>query len=244
MMRVALLSDVHANMAALDAVLRRAEADRAEAIWHMGDLVGYGPDPDEVIARLVELDARCVLGNHDAAVAGLTGLDTFNDLAADGCRWTIDNSTAETRAFLAALPRSVVDGDFTRVHGSLREPLWEYLATYEAAEAHFARQQTRFSVFGHTHLPALLFENGDGDLEALTPADGEVAELAELRCAINPGGIGQPRDGDPRACYALLDTAMLEVTFRRVPYDVPTTQRRIIERGLPRFLAMRLAAGR
>ena len=243
-MRVALISDVHANLAALDAVLREAQASRVEAVWHTGDLVGYGPDPDEVVARMIDLGARCVLGNHDAAVAGLMDVSEFNDLAAAGCRWTLAHTSDDTRGYLGALPRTNREGEYTRVHGSLRDPIWEYLTTHEAAEAHFALQQTRFSVFGHTHLPTVLFENAAGVIEGFAPVDGEVVELAELRAAINPGGVGQPRDGDPRACFAVLDTAANEITFRRVAYDIATTQRRIRERGLPRMLATRLAAGR
>jgi diadenosine tetraphosphatase ApaH/serine/threonine PP2A family protein phosphatase len=243
-MRIALLSDVHANLAALEAVLAHAEAHGAEGVWHTGDLVGYGPDPEEVIARLREIGAACVIGNHDAAVAGLIGTEDFNALAAAASAWTTERITAEGKAFLAALPEVERDGNYTRVHGTLRDPVWEYLVTYEAARAHFELQETTHSVVGHTHLPLVVWETAPGEMDALRPEDGTVFELGERRCCLNPGGVGQPRDGDPRACYALLDTGDGTVTFRRVPYDVAATQRRMIELGLPEALANRLARGR
>jgi predicted phosphodiesterase len=243
-MRVALLSDVHANLAALEAVLAAAAADGAETAWHLGDAVGYGPDPDAVVTRLSEAAAVCVMGNHDAATCGQLGLAAFNGVAARAVEWTREHIAPETEARLAALPKSKEEAGFAIVHGTLRDPLWEYLMTFDAARAHFARQETRCSVVGHTHVPLAIRMEDGGDFVTVRPDDGEVLDVAEGRWCINPGGVGQPRDGDARSCYALLDTAKGTVTFRRIAYDIAATQRAIRERGLPDVLATRLARGR
>jgi predicted phosphodiesterase len=241
---VALLSDVHANLVALDAILSRVQEAGAEAIWHTGDLVGYGPDPDGVVNRLRELGAVCVLGNHDAAVAGLIDVEGFNPLAAAASRWTAETASEESIRFLASLPEVDSDERHTRVHGTLREPLWEYLTTTAAARAHFSLQETRVSIVGHTHLPLAIRETGEGKIVAVTPADGQSLELNDERWCLNPGGAGQPRDGDPRACWALLDTGARVITFHRVDYDIAETQRRMRAAGLPERLAARLSLGR
>jgi predicted phosphodiesterase len=243
-MRIALLSDVHANLAALDAVLAHAEADGAETAWHTGDLVGYGPDPDEVVARLRECGTACVLGNHDAAVAGLIPTDDFNEFAAVASKWTAGVIGDDARLWLGSLPEVERDDAYIRVHGTLRNPVWEYLSTISAARAHFELQDTPYSVVGHTHVPLVVEETAPGQFDVVSPHDGEVVELSGKRCCINPGGVGQPRDGDPRACYALLDTGAATVTYRRVDNDIARTQRRMRERGLPERLAARLALGR
>lgn len=243
-MRIALLSDVHSNLAALDAVLAHAIGERYEAVWHMGDLVGYGPDPDAVVARMIAEGARCVMGNHDAAAVGTIGIEAFNGPAAEAAQWTMSTITDASRAYLSALPQMEEDGLFTRVHGTASDPIWEYLSTYEAALRHFAAVQTQYSVVGHTHLPLVVRELDDGGLDASTPEDGELVELGEGRVCVNPGGVGQPRDGDPRSAYALLDTADGSVTFHRVSYDIAQTQARMHERSLPPMLIERLARGR
>ena len=243
-MRVALLSDIHANLAALEAVLRHADDEGSEALWNLGDTVGYGPDPDRVIELMVIEGARCVMGNHDAAVAGLIGTETFNALAAKGIAWTMSHTTPESREYLAGLPRVERDGFYTRLHGSLREPLWEYMSTFEAAAAHFAVQETPYSVVGHTHLPLVVREVSPGRVEAITPEPGAVVELGEERLCINPGSAGQPRDGDPRVSYAMLDTDEGTIAFHRVEYDIEATQKRMRAVGLPEPLAGRLSIGR
>lgn len=243
-MRVALLSDVHANLAALEAVLSDANAERVEAIWNVGDVVGYGPNPDQVIELMVTEGARCVAGNHDAAVAGLISLEDFNPRAAAAARWTIEHTTPASREYLTALPQVEKQGSYTLVHGTLRDPIWEYLTTFDAARAHFAAQETPYSVVGHTHLPLVVREVSPGRVEAFTPESGTVVEIGEERLCINPGGVGQPRDGDPRAAYAVLDTDAATVSFHRVAYDIATTQERMRAAGLPEALAVRLEFGR
>lgn len=243
-MRVALLSDIHANLAALEAVLADANDRGADTVWNMGDSVGYGPNPDRVVELLVIEGAQCVMGNHDAAVAGLIGTEEFNHLAAAAARWTIEHTSVATREYLAGLPKSEKDGFYTRCHGTLRNPVWEYLTTFDAANGHFAAQETPYSVVGHTHLPLVVREVSPGRVEATTPEAGGVVELGEERLSINPGSVGQPRDGDPRASYAMLDTASGTVSFHRVEYDIADTQRRMREAGLPEPLATRLELGR
>ncbi|MCK9519745.1 MAG: metallophosphoesterase family protein [Dehalococcoidia bacterium] len=242
-MKIALLSDVHANLAALEAVLAAAHAAGAEAVWNMGDSVGYGAEPDAVVSRLREAGAASVMGNHDAAAIGVLGLEAFNPFAAEAAGWTARTVAPETVAFLAALPQVEGDGKVTRCHGTLADPLWRYFDSVEAAEGHFALLETPCSVVGHTHVP-LFVRKGAGGLEASGVGNGESFELGEEQVCLNPGSVGQPRDGDPRASWALLDTGRRRVTYHRVPYDIATTQRRIRAAGLPAVLADRLALGR
>lgn len=244
-MRVALLADIHANLAALEAVLRDAAAQGFDACWHLGDVVGYGPDPDAVVGRLVELEAPGVGGNHDGAAAGLLPLDQFVPLAAEANRWTAQTISPATLEFLRGLPQVVREGGVTLVHGTLADPVWEYFSTYEAAERHFALQETPWSVTGHTHLPLVVRQGPvSGELDIVVPEHGGVVELGAGPVCINPGSVGQPRDGDARAGYAILDTGTGEATFRRVEYDIAATQQRMMAAGLPGPLIERLARGR
>ena len=222
-MTVALLSDVHANLVALEAVL--AALPPVEAIWIMGDTVGYGPDPADTLALLREHGAVIVAGNHDRAVATGRGLELFNPVARAAAVRHRSWLSAEDRDLLAALPLTLEPAEgYLICHGSPRDPLWEYVFDARIAVAAMrATPQARCCV-GHTHVPAR-FVTGDG------------------KAVINPGSVGQPRDGDPRAAYALLDLGTATVTFQRVAYDVAETQRRIRALDLPELLAERLAFG-
>lgn len=242
-MRVALISDTHANLAALEAVLAAAHEAGADSVWCMGDLVGYGAEPDAVVARLREARASCVLGNHDAAAIGRLSVEDFNPAAAAAARWTAKAMAPETRSYLDELPLVQRDDLAERCHGTLADPIWEYLASTSAARRHFALQRATFSFVGHTHLPMVTWPEGDA-FRAVRPGDGESVELGDAPVCINPGGVGQPRDGDPRASWALFEIGERRVTFHRVPYDFETTQRLIRGAGLPDSLAARLALGR
>ncbi len=242
-MRVAVLSDIHANGLALEAILAHAAERGHDATWVAGDLVGYGPDPDAVVERLDALGAICVMGNHDAAALGRLPLEDFNDNAAAAVRWTQDHTSEATRSYLAALPEVRGEGDFTLVHGTLRQPLWEYMTTRDTAEAHLRLQETPYSIVGHTHFQ-LIASLADGRLAHESPEGGETFPLGDGPLVINPGGAGQPRDHDVRVGYALLDLDARNVQFFRVPYDIAATQQRMRAAGLPELLAARLGVGR
>ena len=216
MTRIAVLSDVHANLAALRAVLVDAEQRQAlDRVWCLGDFVGYGPQPNEVLAELRVQDTIGVSGNHDLAAIGVIDTDDFNPAAKEACRWNADRLTDDSLHFLGALA-SMVNDDATRAvlcHGSLRSPVWEYVITEEAARAQFSLMETPWSFVGHTHIPLVVEERAGGELRAQRVHDGDVVLLGERRLILNPGGIGQPRDGDPRASYAIFDTSASTVEF-------------------------------
>ncbi len=240
-MRIGVLSDIHSNAAALEAVL--ASLGSVDRLWVLGDIVGYGPHPDEVVARLQERDALAVQGNHDAASLGRIPIGTFNAQARAAVEWTATSMSDETRAWLTALPDRRVEGDFTLVHGSPREPLWEYLISIPAARLSLGAFSTSHCLVGHTHLP-LTFRDDDGQVQVLSAGDGARLQLDARRCILNPGSVGQPRDGDPRACAMILDTEEGCVEWRRVEYPIAETQRAIRALPLPVSLADRLLAGR
>jgi diadenosine tetraphosphatase ApaH/serine/threonine PP2A family protein phosphatase len=242
--RVAIVSDIHSNLAAFEAVLRHAEGGGAlDALWCLGDTVGYGPQPNECIALLRSYEHRAVAGNHDLAACERMGTEEFNAAAAEAARWTAAQLSPEARGFLRALPLTACDGDFTLVHGSLRWPEWEYLLSSEQAQAQFELQRTPYGLVGHSHLQFVFVE--EGSAPRLQPVvDGERVELGRERLVLNPGGAGQPRDGDPRAGYALYVSEAACVTFHRVEYDIRATQRLMERAGLPRGLSERLSYGR
>jgi predicted phosphodiesterase len=243
-MRLAVLSDIHANLAALDAVLADVDAQPpVDGIWACGDLVGYGPQPNEVLARLVERGARAVLGNHDGAAVGRVDIGWFNDAAAAAIRWTAEVLNDVSKDYLDGLAEREQDGELTVVHGSPRDPIWEYVTTAQVAAANFQAFTSRICLFGHTHFPTV-YEETDAGLRELTGEPTGPAPLPAGRLMLNPGSVGQPRDGNPDSSYLLLDLATATIEFRRVRYDVPATQALMREAGLPRWLVERLEIGR
>ena len=244
-MRVLLVSDVHANVSAFDAVLGAAESGSPlDQVWCLGDLVGYGPEPDACIRRLQEFTHLCVAGNHDRAATGEITTEEFNPEAAIAAEWTERHLGDEAKAFLRALPEIIVEGDFTLVHGSLRDPLWEYLVSEEAAAVHFGAQATTYSLVGHSHLQLAFAERAGGRPRAGVMRPESRLALEDTRLITNPGSAGQPRDGDPRAAFALLDTDSSAITYHRVEYDIERTQRAMAAAGLPLRLIARLSVGR
>jgi diadenosine tetraphosphatase ApaH/serine/threonine PP2A family protein phosphatase len=239
-MRVAVLSDIHSNLVALDAVL--AHAGSVDAIWHLGDVVGYGPDPDGVVARLAALGAIGVRGNHDAAALGGREIEWFNPDARAAAAWTRDAIDDATRAWLEAQPVRREIETMTLVHGSPRDPLREYIVTLGVALDNLALLTTPYGLHGHTHVPIAFVDAGD-DVEVVAPADGGRMVLDARTSLLNPGSVGQPRDGDPRASYLLLEPGSGAVTWHRVAYDIDRVQAAIRAAGLPRRLADRLAIG-
>ncbi len=239
-MRIAILSDIHSNIVALDAVL--AAVGSVDAVWHLGDVVGYGPEPDAVVARLREHGALGVRGNHDAAAVGGSEIDSFNADARRAMEWTRKTIDADTRTWLAALPERRTEGDFVLVHGSPRDPTWEYITTAPVARRNLELLQVPYCLHGHTHLPSV-FRDEDGLIEMLSPADGSNLILDGRQLLANPGSVGQPRDGDPRASATVLDLERLELTWHRVAYDIAAVQAAMGKRRLPDRLIDRLSHG-
>ena len=288
-MRYAVLSDIHGNYEALDAVLRDIDRFSAEqrapidALWCLGDIVGYGPEPRQCVQRIRETSTFCVAGNHDWAAIGKLDLDEFTTVAANSAEWTSAQLSAQDRIYLRGLPDVIAgSSEFTLTHGSPLNPIWEYLTSPLAATPNFAAFDTNFCLVGHTHVPTIFllpddvrplppppeiltgeshrtFAPGDSDLmafpdigvmplgagalcEHLTPAPGLWLMPEHRRAIINPGSVGQPRDGDPRASYIIYDSD-LGFEFRRVEYDVASTQRKMTELGLSPRMAARLERG-
>ena len=239
-MRVAVLSDIHSNAPALEAALEAVGV--FDQLWVLGDSVGYGPHPDEVVQRLRELDAVAVQGNHDAAVLGRIPTGTFNDLARAAVEWTAEQMRPENLDWLAELPEIRVEGDFTLAHGSPRDPIWEYLFSVPAARINLAAFETPYCIVGHTHYQ-LTFRDDDGQVEALLAEDEASLVLDARRCILNPGSVGQPRDGDPRGCAMTIDTGTGDVVWLRFDYDIAAVQEAMRATPLPGRLADRLAMG-
>jgi predicted phosphodiesterase len=244
-MRIAVLSDVHANLAALEAVM--SDLPPVDEVWVLGDIVGYGPHPNEVIATLQAMGARSVLGNHDGAAIGTVDAGYFNPDARTAIEWTATVVDANARAYLGSLPEMRREGQLTAVHGSPRDPMWEYITSPSIAAANAEAFDTRLCLFGHTHLP-MVFRFVDGTVEPTIGLPGESVAMSGDRALVNPGSVGQPRDGLPDAAYAILTTDGSgtddAVEFRRVRYDVDRTQRAMRDLGLPPRLAERLSYGR
>lgn len=240
-MRLAVLSDIHANLAALEAV--RLDLPAVDEIWVLGDIVGYGPQPNEVIVALQEMGARSVLGNHDAAAIGTIDSSWFNPDAARAIHWTAEVIDENARAYMAALPEVRTEGRLTAVHGSPRDPMWEYITGTAAAADNLSAFETPVCLHGHTHVP-VVFRADDGRMAAVHATPGDPVSIRLGRSLVNPGSVGQPRDGNPAASYLVLDTESDEVEFRRVSYDIDATQRAMRAVDLPPRLAERLSYGR
>lgn len=241
-MRILVFSDIHANLAALEAVLDAA--GDADAAWFLGDLVGYGPNPNECIQRVRELPALiCLQGNHDAAAVGELPLDSFNPDARTSIEWLRDNLAEDGRAFLSELsPRAKID-DVTLVHASPRQPVLEYLLDTQSANQNFNFFDGPFCFVGHTHIPVHFTLNANGASTRMRIPRPNSQTNLEGRCIINPGSVGQPRDRDPRAAFAIFDTELKTWDYRRVDYDVGRVQAQMREAHLPERHVVRLAVG-
>ena len=243
-MRYAIIGDIHANLAAFTAVLEDIERRGGAAeLWCIGDVVGYGPDPHQCIEILRQTNHICVAGNHDWAAIGKIGTAEFNPDAAAACHWTARQLTPSDIEYLGNLPLVIQEDDFTLVHGSPREPIWEYLLSTSIAKENFASFKSPYCLVGHSHVPMVFSWNEDGTCSAsqFTPNIG--LALGRNRLIINPGGVGQPRDGDPQASYAIYDSERRQVRLYRVPYDIRSTQDKMVAHGLPMPLIARLSYG-
>lgn len=243
-MRIGVLSDIHGNLPALQAVLAdlRRGGTTVDAIWCLGDVVGYGPEPNECVEEVRQGGWSCVAGNHDVISAGDGDTAAFNPAAAQALEWTRRQLTAENRDYLAALPHQLVVEGVTLAHGSPRDPVWEYVLSVRTAGDNFACFGTPMCLVGHTHVPAI-FRQANGRATAFAIAPDHPLDVSPGRHIVNPGSIGQPRDGDARASYAILDTVQGVVVHRRVSYPVALTQEKMRVAGLPGRLADRLAYG-
>ena len=242
-MRYAILADIHANLEAFNAVLEdMGERGGIEEIWCLGDVVGYGPDPHRCIELLRRYKHICVAGNHDLAAIGKISTAEFNPDAAAAARWTAQQLTPEDIQYLESLPLTIRRDDFTIVHGSPREPIWEYVISPSIAIENFDFFQSQYCLVGHSHVPAIFkLEDGSCSTSKFLPNIG--LALGRSRLIVNPGGVGQPRDGDPQASYAIYDTEARMVRLYRIPYDIEATQDKMMQAGLPVRLATRLSQG-
>jgi len=245
-MRAAVISDIHANLPALEAVLADVDAAGADEVWCLGDAVGYGASPRECLGLLAERCAVCLHGNHDLAALGEIDIDTFSPSAAASARWTRERLGPEGREELRALDgSSAVREGIGLYHASPRDPIWEYVIDSDLAEDNLAVQPQRIALIGHSHI-SLYFTRIDemSRISSVLAPEGTRLDLGRGKWLINPGSVGQPRDGDPRAAWAELDTAALTVAFHRVEYPVEAAAEAILAAGLPPQLGERLFQGR
>jgi len=236
--RIAVISDIHGNLDALDAVI--ADAGAVDEWWCLGDVVGYGAEPDACVARVRDIASVALAGNHDLAAIGGAALSRFNDDAQACLRWTAQNLKADHAAYLRALPHRLERNPFTLVHASPRDPVWEYVLDGRVARANFAHFAAQFCLLGHTHRAGVFDERGrvTGPVEIAS-----FAGAGRRRYICNPGSVGQPRDRDWRASYLLLEESGQQWEWRRVAYDVDRAAARIRAAGLPEIEAARLAVG-
>jgi predicted phosphodiesterase len=242
-MRILIVSDIHSNLAALETVL--AVAGSYDQLWNLGDTIGYGPRPNECVAA-VKHASVLIAGNHDLASLGKVNLNDFNPDARTANIWNGEQLTPENRTLLEALPpRCDIDAQFLAVHASPREPIWEYLLTQEQARDNFKLFDMQVCLIGHSHVPLIFWLHPDGRVEGPSVADdGHTLELQSgTRYFVNPGSVGQPRNQDPRAAYAILDTNAGTITFHRIEYDIAQTQRQMSDAQLPIALIRRLEYG-
>jgi len=254
--RLAIVSDIHANLPALEAVLADAQSAGVDQLWCLGDVVGYGAHPDECAGLIAERCALCLVGNHDLAVLGELDDSAFSSAAAAAVRWTRETARPETIEFLRGLQPADESREVALYHASPRDPIWEYVLWPDQAAECIAVQAARVSLVGHSHV-ALFFvmaedRNPGGPGQAIEPRDiakgaqasaGTRLDLSEGRWLINPGSVGQPRDGDPRAAWLELDTDTWEATYHRVEYEIDRAAEAIAASELPEHLAKRLYVG-
>jgi diadenosine tetraphosphatase ApaH/serine/threonine PP2A family protein phosphatase len=241
-MKWAILSDVHGNLEAFRAVVQDLRNQGAERVAFLGDVVGYGADPDECIALLRELTGWVVAGNHDYGAVELTDIDSFNPAAQAAILWTREKLSQENIAYLRKLPLFQQREGITLVHATPNEPgEWNYIFTFPEAEEGFRALAGSLAFVGHSHRPVILAKEEGGGAKVLGPEEAILEEA--IRYIINVGSVGQPRDGNPHAAYGLYDDGARKYILRRVSYDFQAAQKKILKAGLPPSLAQRLSKG-
>ena len=241
-MRIAVISDIHSNLHALEAVLTDIETESPDEIWCLGDVVGYGPRPNECTDIVRKRAAVVLVGNHDLAAIGKLATSDFGPLAAESARWTERALGAEQATWLRTLEPAATREGFELYHGSARDPVWEYVLTEETALENLRATTAPIVLVGHSHLALALSWNGKQLAGGLAP-EGTELDTSSARWLLNPGSVGQPRDSDARAAWLLIDIATGRAAFRRVPYPIEQTQAEMRAAGLPGDLAARLARG-
>ena len=242
-MRIALLSDVHGNLPAFEAVLADVDDAGADEIWCLGDLVGYGAQPDGCVQLARERCDLCLAGNHDLVVTGDIDIADFSSTAAAAARWTRETIGEEALAFLRGLEPAEGRGEIGLYHASPRDPVWEYVLSHWQADECMDLMEPRVGAVGHSHVALWFHRIGDGTVEGAPARGGLEHDLSHGEWLLNPGGVGQPRDNDPRAAWLLLDTEEWKAHWRRVEYPIDEAARAIEEAGLPQALADRLYSG-
>jgi predicted phosphodiesterase len=241
-MRILIISDIHANLVALEAVLK--DAGTVDAVWCLGDLVGYGPNPNECVALVRQLpNLLCLVGNHDKAVLGEIDINVFNNDARVAIEWTQRTAATETLEYLRSLPANDLSWPYTLTHGSPRQPIWEYILDKYIAEENFPLFDTSYCLVGHTHVPVIFHQASRDEVVEEAPDYTAPRALRNERLIINPGSVGQPRDNNPDAAYAILEPYDAIWQFKRVPYDILATQSRMRAARLSERLVARLAYG-
>lgn len=242
-MRVLVISDIHANYTALETVIE--DADNFDAVWCLGDVVGYGPDPNACVELLSEQpNLQCVLGNHDIAAIGEMATESFNGEARLSLMWLARVISPKSIDFLRSLPRRIeVNEEVLLVHGSPRDPVWEYILNTMTARLNLPEFDTDFAFMGHTHVQSMFMYDFEKDHVSLEIPHVGLPVSLKGRGLLNPGSVGQPRDRDPRAAYAIFDTQALTWEPQRVEYDIKSVQERIRESHLPEKHALRLGEG-
>jgi len=245
-MRIAVISDIHANLPALEAVLAAIDGSECEQIWCLGDVVGYGAEPNECAALVIERSDVCLAGNHDLGVLGAIDISTFSPVAAESAQWTQAHLADKTREYLANLAPADETQEVAIYHASPRDHVWEYVLWPDQAGECLRVQKTRVALIGHSHMALFFQASPDGDIDATEGAQvpgGTVLDVRDGSWLLNPGSVGQPRDGDPRAAWMDLDTERWMASYERLPYDVEKAAASIAAAGLPEHLSRRLYTG-
>lgn len=241
-MRILVISDIHANANALETVLEAA--DNYSEVWCLGDLVGYGPEPNQVVEMIRDLpNLKCIIGNHDAAAVNMLNLNTFNPEARNVILWTQNQLTPENLEFLSNLPETIEMEYVTLAHGSPRSPIWEYILDTRNATENFTEFDTPYCCVGHSHVPVIFYLVDEQAMANLIIPDEFTRVTLTPRAILNPGSVGQPRDRDPRASFAIFDTEEFIWEYHRVEYDVYGVQERMRKVNLPKRHIDRLTIG-